>query len=97
MDIALEIWDTFIGDRLYAALLPVSLSSSVSFPGFNHAVNSTLSFFGASQPFIYEPATHLIYLEPSKYAYMSAWPRNNIYRQFLSFFLIVWYAKNPFR
>ncbi|KAB8213109.1 hypothetical protein BDV33DRAFT_82468 [Aspergillus novoparasiticus] len=90
MDIALEVWDTFIGDRLYAALLPVSLSSSVSFPGFNHAANSTLSFFGASQPFIYEPATHLIYLEPSKYAYMSAWPRNNIYRQFLSFFLIVW-------
>lgn len=97
MDIALEVWDTFIGDRLYAALLPVSLSSSVSFPGFNHAANNTLSFFGASQPFIYEPATHLIYLEPSKYAYMSAWPRNNIYRQFLSFFLIVWYAKNPFR
>ncbi|KAH8431231.1 sterol desaturase family protein [Aspergillus melleus] len=90
MDIALEIWDTFIGDPMYATLLPASLSSSVSFPGFTNAANSTLSFFGASQPFIYEPATQLIYLEPSKYAYMSAWPRNNIYRQFLSFFLIVW-------
>ncbi|KAA8643190.1 hypothetical protein EYZ11_010326 [Aspergillus tanneri] len=85
MDIALEIWDTFIGDRLYAELLPTSLSSSVT-----NAPNSTLSLFGASQPFAYEPATKMIYLEPSKYAHMSAWPRNNIYRQFLSFFLIVW-------
>lgn len=92
MDIALEIWDTFIGDPLYATLLPLSLSSSVSSPGFTNAANSTLSFFGAPQPFTYEPATQLIYLEPSQYAYMSAWPRNNIYRQFLSFFLIVWYV-----
>ncbi|KAI9367106.1 hypothetical protein BJX61DRAFT_350931 [Aspergillus egyptiacus] len=90
MDIALEIWDTFIGDRLYSALLPASLSSTVSIPGFPTAENSTLSLFGASKPFVYEPATKLIYLEPSKYAYLSAWPRNNIYRQFLSFFLIVW-------
>ncbi|PKY06887.1 hypothetical protein P168DRAFT_265660 [Aspergillus campestris IBT 28561] len=90
MDIALEIWDTFIADRLYASLLPASLSSSVTLPGFNNAANSTLSLFGASKPFAYEPATQWIYLEPSKYAYMSAWPRNNIYRQALSFFLIVW-------
>ena len=92
MDIALEIWDTFIGDLMYSALLPVSLSSSVSVPAFANAANSSLAFFGASEPFVYEPATQLIYLEPSKYAYMSAWPRNNIYRQFLSFFLIVWYV-----
>ncbi|RAH42988.1 sterol desaturase family protein [Aspergillus aculeatinus CBS 121060] len=90
MDIALEIWDTFIGDRLYSSLLPLSLSSSVSIPGVNTAANSTLSLFGASEPYVYEPATQLFSLEPSKYAYLSAWPRNNIYRQFLSFFLIVW-------
>ncbi|KAL2862984.1 sterol desaturase family protein [Aspergillus lucknowensis] len=90
MDIALEIWDTFIGDRLYSALIPTSLSSTVSVPGFPTTTNTTLSLFGASKPFVYEPATQLIYLEPSKYAYLSAWPRNNIYRQFLSFFLIVW-------
>lgn len=92
MDIALEIWDTFIGDRLYSSLLPLSLSSSVSIPGLNTAANSTLSLFGASEPYVYEPATQLFSLEPSKYAYLSAWPRNNIYRQFLSFFLIVWYV-----
>lgn len=92
MDIILELWDTFIGDRLYSTLLPTSLSSSVGFPAFVNAANSTLSLFGAAEPFIYEPATQLIHLEPSKYAYLSAWPRNNIYRQFTSFFLITWYA-----
>ncbi|RHZ67469.1 hypothetical protein CDV55_107402 [Aspergillus turcosus] len=90
MDIVLEIWDTFIGDRVYSALLPVSLSSEVSLPGLTNAANSSLALFGASKPFVYEPATQLFHLEPSKYAYLSAWPRNNIYRQFLSFFLIVW-------
>ncbi|GFF26618.1 probable C-5 sterol desaturase [Aspergillus udagawae] len=90
MDIVLEVWDTFIGDRVYSALLPVSLSSTVSLPGLTNAANSSLSLFGASKPFVYEPATQLFQLEPSKYAYLSAWPRNNIYRQFLSFFLIVW-------
>ncbi|PYH77746.1 sterol delta 5,6-desaturase ERG3 [Aspergillus uvarum CBS 121591] len=90
MDIALEVWDTFIGDRLYSSLLPLSLSSSITIPGVNTAANSTLSLFGASKPYVYEPATQLFYLEPSKYASLSAWPRNNIYRQFLSFFLIVW-------
>ena len=90
MDIVLEVWDTFIGDPLYSKLLPLSLSSEVSSPGFASAGNSSLALFGANKPFVYEPATKLIYLEPSKFAYMSAWPRNNIYRQFLSFFLIVW-------
>ncbi|OQE21381.1 hypothetical protein PENSTE_c012G00111 [Penicillium steckii] len=90
MDIILEIWDTFIGDRLYSSLLPTSLKSSVSLPAFANAANSSLALFGASEPFIYEPATHFLHLEPSKYAYLSAWPRNNVYRQFTSFFLITW-------
>ncbi|KAJ6076614.1 hypothetical protein N7499_008595 [Penicillium canescens] len=90
MDIILEIWDTFIGDRLYSSLLPASLSSSVSFPAFVNAANSSLALFGAAEPFVYEQATQMIYLEPSKYAYLSVWPRNNMYRQFTSFFLITW-------
>lgn len=88
MDIVLELWDTFVGDRLYSALLPASLASPAA-----DAV-SPFALFGASSPFVYHPATQWIYLEPSKYAYMSAWPRNNLYRQFLSFFLIVWYARS---
>lgn len=92
MDIILELWDTFVGDRLYSALLPTSLSASAGLPAFVNVANSTLSLFGATEPFVYEPATQLIHLEPSKYAYLSAWPRNNIYRQFTSFFLITWYV-----
>jgi hypothetical protein len=92
MDIVLELWDTFIGDRLYSTLVPASLSSSISLPAFANAANSSLALFGASEPFVYEPATQLLHLEPSKYAYLSAWPRNNAYRQFTSFFLITWYA-----
>ncbi|KAJ5612379.1 hypothetical protein N7510_005573 [Penicillium lagena] len=90
MDIVLELWDTFIGDRLYSTLVPTSLSSSISLPAFANAANSSLALFGASEPFVYEPATQLLHLEPSKYAYLSAWPRNNAYRQFTSFFLITW-------
>lgn len=93
MDIILELWDTFIGDRLYAAALPASLSSAISLPGFANAANSTMALFGSPEPFVYEQATQMIYLEPSKYAYLSAWPRNNVYRQFTSFFLITWYAQ----
>lgn len=90
MDIILELWDTFIGDRLYSTLLPASLSSSVSLPAFvNAAANTSMALFGP-EPYVYEQATQMIYLEPSKYAYLSAWPRNNVYRQFTSFFLITW-------
>ena len=96
MDIILELWDTFLGDRMYSTLLPTSISTSASFPDFINAANSSLALFGAAEPFTYEPATQLIYLEPSKYAYLSAWPRNNIYRQFTSFFLITWYAPLPY-
>ncbi|KAJ5752331.1 hypothetical protein N7520_009248 [Penicillium odoratum] len=90
MDIILELWDTFVGDRMYSTLLPNSIASSVSLQGLVNTANSSLSLFGAAEPFIYEPATQLLHLEPSKYAYLSAWPRNNIYRQFTSFFLITW-------
>ncbi|KAJ5902480.1 hypothetical protein N7495_003008 [Penicillium taxi] len=90
MDIVLELWDTFIGDRIYASILPNSLASVTSLPAFVNAANSSLALFGAPEPFNYEPATKYFQLEPSKYAYLSAWPRNNIYRQFTSFFFITW-------
>ncbi|KAJ5675904.1 Delta(7)-sterol 5(6)-desaturase [Penicillium macrosclerotiorum] len=89
MDIILEIWDTFIGDHLYSTLLPTSVAASVSLPAFINA-NSSLALFGNGDSFVYEPATQLFRLEPSQYAYLSAWPRDNMYRQFMSFFLITW-------
>ena len=60
MDIILEIWDTFIGDRLYSTLLPASLSSSISLPAFvNAAANTSMALFGP-EPFVYEQATQMI-------------------------------------
>ncbi|KAL2216902.1 sterol delta 5,6-desaturase ERG3 [Thermoascus aurantiacus ATCC 26904] len=90
MDIVLEVWDAFLGDRLYATLLPASLVSSVTFPADKGVFNGTLSFFSQPESYVYKPATKFFRLEPSKYAYMSAWPRDNIYRQSVSFFLITW-------
>jgi lathosterol oxidase len=91
MDIVLEVFDTLLADRLYATLLPASLSSSTTFAS-KYDANSTLSFFSDAQSYLYEPSSRYLYLEPSKYAYMSAWPRDNIYRQAVSLYLITWYA-----
>lgn len=89
MDIVLEVLDTFVGDHVYAALHPAkSLLSD-----FDPASNATTEPLSAWR---YEPATAYLHLEPSKAAYMSAWSRDNIYRQTLSLFLITWYAQLPY-
>lgn len=91
MDVVLEVFDFLIGDRLYAAALPASLTTSPSFSAFADGTNNTLALFTNAQSFVYKPATAYIHIEPSKYAYMSAWPRDNVYRQCFSLFLITWY------
>lgn len=92
MDVILEIWDLLIGDRLYAAALPATLKSSPSLSTLIQDANNTLSLFGDARSYTYEPATTYLYLEPSKYAYLSMWPRDNVYRQASSLFLITWYV-----
>jgi lathosterol oxidase len=91
MDITLEVFDTFIGDRLYATILPASLTSSANaFNELGNVFNATLSLFGNPDSYVYQPATQYFRLEPSKYVYLSAWPRDHIYRQALSLYLITW-------
>lgn len=82
MDVVLEIVDTFAGDFLYAALLP---AKPVPYDFPDVPANATSQF-----QWSYKPSTAFLDLEPSKYAYMSAWPRDNIYRQAISLFLITW-------
>jgi len=92
MDIVLEIADTFLFDPLYATLLPTSA------PAF--AANATLSSVkeeptGYASPHAtwqYEPSTAYFSVQPSKYAYMSQWPRDDWRRQLLTLYLITWYA-----
>lgn len=86
MDVVLEIVDTFMGDYLYATLHP-SKPVPYDFPDLN--TNGTASGF---DQWSYTPSTSWFSLEPSEYAYMSAWPRDNIYRQGLSLFFITWYV-----
>lgn len=93
MDIVLELFDTFLFDRLYSTLLPVSSLSNFKQAGQN-AVSSTLSSLreGATMAphYSYRPASKILSFPPSDWAYRSAWPRDNIYRQATSLFLITW-------
>lgn len=83
MDIILELYDTFIGDYVFASLHP-SRTTPYDFP---NATNATTPAFSSWE---YKPATELFSIAPSKAAYMSEWPRDNIYRQGVSLFLITW-------
>jgi lathosterol oxidase len=86
MDIVLEVCDTFALDYAYASLLPAKpapydlLKDGIS--------NSTVA--AALSTWQYTPATSYFTLQPSDAAYLSAWTRDNIFRQFISLFLIVW-------
>ena len=106
MDIVLELFDTVFLDRLYATILPVSTASSSSyFQTLKHATataiaNATFSSrrevpttrMGVAEwIYQYQPATQYLQLEPSEWAYMSAWPRDSIFRQAVSLFFITWY------
>jgi hypothetical protein len=98
MDIILEIVDTLVLDRVYATLLPASTSQYLHHKVSN-AVTSTFSSIreGATPApqytYIYEPASKILSLTPTEWAFRSAWPRDNIYRQGISLFAIVWYAR----
>lgn len=85
MDIVLEVLDTFVGDHVYAALHPSKALGNSFDPESNATAQPPSTWH-------YEPATAYLHLEPSRAAYLSAWPRDNIYRQGISLFLVTWYV-----
>ncbi len=91
MDVILEVADTYLLDRVYATLLPASPAQYISYKSDNA---SSLSFSNATGShlynYIYEPASQYISLEPTQWTYSSSWPRDNIIRQGISLFAIVW-------
>lgn len=101
MDIVLEIFDTFLFDRIYANVLPIHPSVSAfdpistiaaSLKGYNNA-DATRSVIGgefARSGWEFQPASQYLSVQPSEYAYMSRWDRDNIFRQSMSFFILVW-------
>ncbi|OTA66686.1 hypothetical protein K449DRAFT_325918 [Hypoxylon sp. EC38] len=83
MDVVLEVADTFIGDYVYAWALP---AHSTSYDFLDATSNSTQPM----STWQFKTANPYFSFEPSKYAYMSAWNRDNLYRQAISLFLITW-------
>lgn len=87
MDIVLEIFDTFLFDRLYAICLPAALRSY----GHDAMKDATSTFSSMREmPTAPHPSNQFFQLKPSQYAYMSAWSRENPWRQGLSLYLITW-------
>lgn len=88
MDIVLNVFDTFLFDRLYATALPRSSTA-----GASHKVikDATATFSSMRElPTAVRSLNQFWNLEPSQYAVLSAWPRDNIWRQTLSLYLITW-------
>lgn len=83
MDVVLEIFDHFVGDRLYASFLPAFPPQTTLTPGKEY-----LPYSNGTDAYTYHPASQYLSLEPSDFAYMSQWNRNNVYRQTLSLFFI---------
>lgn len=95
MDIILEVADTLLFDRIYSTLFPASPSQYIT-QKYNNITSSTFSSVregAVPSPqftYIFEPASQIINLQPTHWAYSSSLPRDNIYRQGVSLFMIVW-------
>lgn len=87
MDIVLEVLDTLIFDRFYATLFPAS--SIVNGKTVGKVATSTFSSI-RELPTAINASSQFFQLKPSRYAYMSTWPRDNVWRQGLSLYLITW-------
>lgn len=87
MDVVLEVFDTFLFDRFYAAALPASILVSP-----RHVVTNTTTTFSSMRelPTAVARTNQFFHLEPSQYAYMSHWGRDNTWRQGISLYLICW-------
>lgn len=92
MDIVLEVFDTYIGDRLYSSVLPASLAESPKLAPYLHRANQTLPVLSDINSYVFKPASAYFSLEPTQYAYESIWARDNIFRQSISLFLITWFV-----
>lgn len=95
MDIVLELFDTFVFDRLYAAALPLT-PSMLAFTTVDelatspNATWSSLREAATPAAYKFQAASQYVSFEPSNYAYMSRMPRDNLVRQAISLFFITW-------
>ena len=104
MDVVLEVFDTFVLDCIYANVLPIHPSASSvdpvstiasSWKGYadingTYAASNAAGGDFARSGWLFQPASQYLSVQPSEYAYMSRWDRDNIYRQAASLYLLTW-------
>lgn len=84
MDITLEFVDTFLFDSIYAKLHPARLPYNLE--------SSNVTNWQSVSPWQYKPSNSFLTFTPRQEAYMSAWPRDNLYRQTITLYLITWWV-----
>lgn len=95
MDVVLEIADTFIFDPLYAFVLPAASAALAGNATFSSLKEEPTGYARPHATWQYEPSTQYFSIQPSQYAYMSRWPRDDWKRQITTLYLITWYASPP--
>lgn len=94
MDFVLEGFDTYIFDAIYAFLFPWPGSSTGSLKAA--AANSTTgSIVGDGRPlltngYVFQPASKYWQFSPGEKAYLTTWPRDDVWRQAVSLYFITW-------
>ena len=103
MDFVLEIFDSVMFDRMYANLLPRASAFSAFDPistitagkGFDNSTSFDSATAGVDvlrSTWQFEPASKYMSVQPSEYAYMSRWDRDNVWRQTISLYILTWYV-----
>lgn len=104
MDVVLETFDALLFDRLYASFLPIYSSATAFDPlstitatlkgqnlynaTWQHELWQAASTDIVKSAWQFQPASETFSLQPSEYAYLSRWDRDNFYRQCLSLYVI---------
>ena len=103
MDFVLEIFDSVMFDRMYANILPRNSAFSALDPistltagkGFDNSTTFDSATAGVDvlrSTWQFEPASQYMSVQPSEYAYMSRWDRDNVWRQTISLYILTWYV-----
>jgi len=102
MDIVLEAFDAYLFDPIYAQLFPAA-PGPIAYDAIKSAIGTSTLSSMREEPtayynnYQYQPASQYISFSPSKYAYMSSLPRDNMWRQAISLFTITWYEQSSTR
>lgn len=90
MDLVLEGFDAYVFDRLYATLLPTQNLNITS----QLASENVFATASCLDNYDFKPASKYLSFPPSEYACMSTLPRENIWRQLISLYIITWFVHN---